>query len=104
VDWSVVAPGDESQAFVKRFRDTYNRLPNNIAALAYDSAGLLLASMKSTGKAEPEAIRAGLAATDHYAGVTGTIGYAAGSGDPIKSVLILQIKDGTFLLSKLVNP
>jgi branched-chain amino acid transport system substrate-binding protein len=103
VDWSVDAPNQLSQAFVTRFRSTYNQPPNNIAATAYDAAGLLLASMKSTGKADPEAIRAGLAATADYAGVTGTIGYA-GSGDPIKSAWIQQIKGGQVVLNKQVNP
>jgi branched-chain amino acid transport system substrate-binding protein len=102
-DWTVDAPGEESQAFVRRFRETYTRAPNNIAALAYDAAGLLLASMKARGKADPETIRAALAATEDYAGVTGTIGYGGG-GDPVKSALILQITSGKVVLNRQVNP
>jgi branched-chain amino acid transport system substrate-binding protein len=102
-DWTIDAPGEESQAFVKRFRDTYSRAPNNIAALAYDAAGLLFQAIQSQGRIDPESIRAGLANTRGYAGVTGTITYQ-GSGDPIKSAVINQIKDGKFVLYKLVNP
>jgi len=103
-DWAIEAPGERSQAFVKRFRDTYNRPPNNIAALAYDAVGLLLASMRSQGKSDPEAIRAGLSAITDYAGATGTIGYAGGGGDPVKSALILQIKGGRVVLDRQVDP
>jgi branched-chain amino acid transport system substrate-binding protein len=89
---------------VNRFRDAYNRPPNNIAALAYDAVGLLLASMRSQGKSDPEAIRAGLSAVTDYAGATGTIGYAGGGGDPVKSALILQIKGGSVVLDRQVDP
>jgi branched-chain amino acid transport system substrate-binding protein len=103
-DWSIEAPGEHSQAFVKRFRDGYNRPPNNIAALAYDAVGLLLASIRSQGKSDPEAIRGGLSAITEYAGATGTIGYAGGAGDPVKSALILQIKGGIVVLDRQVDP
>jgi branched-chain amino acid transport system substrate-binding protein len=103
-DWTIEAQGEQSQAFVKRFRAAYNRSPNNIAALAYDSVGLLVTSMRNQGKSDPEAIRAGLSATTDYAGATGTIGYAGGSGDPVKSALILQFKDGRVLLARQVDP
>jgi branched-chain amino acid transport system substrate-binding protein len=102
-DWTLDAPGAESRSFVRRFRETYTRAPNNIAALAYDAAGLLLASMKARGQADPELIRAGLAATEDYPGVTGSIGYAGG-GDPVKSALILQITSGKVVLNRQVNP
>ena len=42
-----------------------------------------------------QAIRDALAKIQKYEGVTGTMQFA-GSGDPIKSAVILQIKDGQF--------
>ena len=103
-DWSIEAPGELSQAFVRRFRDAYNRPPNNIAALSYDAVGLLLESMRKQGKTDPESIRAGLSTITDYAGATGAIGYAGGGGDPVKSALILQVKGGAVLLDRQVNP
>jgi branched-chain amino acid transport system substrate-binding protein len=103
-DWTIEAPAEQSQAFVKRFRDAYNRPPNNIAALAYDSVGLLLTSLRTQGKADPDAIRAGLSGINDYAGATGTIGYGGGNGDPVKSALILQIKGGQVVLARQVDP
>jgi len=102
-NWTVDTPGQESQAFIKRFQDAYNHPPTNVSALTFDTVGLLLASMTGQGRAEPEAIRAGLAATKDYAGVTGKIGYQ-GTGDPVKSAVIEQIKDGKMVLYKQVNP
>jgi branched-chain amino acid transport system substrate-binding protein len=103
-DWTIEAPAARSQEFVKRFRDAYSRPPNNIAALAYDSVGLLLTSLRIQGKADPEAIRSGLSGITDYAGATGTIGYGGGNGDPVKSALILQIKGGQVVLARQVDP
>jgi branched-chain amino acid transport system substrate-binding protein len=102
-DWSIDAPGEQSQAFVKRFRDAYNRLPNNIAALAYDATGLLITSMRNQGRSDPDAIRAGLSAIRDYPGATGSIGYANG-GDPPKGALILRVKNGSVVVDREVEP
>jgi branched-chain amino acid transport system substrate-binding protein len=101
--WNPDVSGEQSQAFVKAFRQAYGREPNDLSAMAYDAAGLLFQAIQSQGKIDPESIRTGLANTRGYAGVTGTISYQ-GSGDPLKSAVINQIKDGKFILYKQVNP
>ena len=101
--WSRDLPSETSQKFVALFRETYEREPNEEAALVYDAAGLLVHAMTSQGKTDPESIREGLANTKGYNGVTGTISYQ-GTGDPVKSVVISQIKDGQFVLYRQVNP
>jgi branched-chain amino acid transport system substrate-binding protein len=101
--WSSALPSEQAQAFVKAFRQLYNSDPDDVSALTYDAVGLLFEAIKSQKKAEPEAIRDGLAAIKDYKGVTGTIGYS-GSGDPVKSAVISQVKDGNFVLYKQVNP
>ena len=52
-------------------------------------------AIKEAGKLERQAIRDALAKIQKYEGVTGTMQFA-GTGDPIKSAVILQIKDGQF--------
>ena len=42
-------------------------------------------------------MRDALAKIPAYEGVTGTMRFQEGSGDPIKSAVILQIKDGKFV-------
>ena len=69
--------------------------PDDVAALTYDAFGLLVQAIKEAGKMERQAIRDALAKIQKYEGVTGTMQFA-GTGDPIKSAVILQIKDGQF--------
>jgi branched-chain amino acid transport system substrate-binding protein len=101
--WNPNLRSAQSRAFVRAFRRAYNREPNDVAALTYDCVGLLFHAMQSQGKADPESIRSGLAHTTSYAGVTGRIGYH-GSGDPVKSAVISEIKDGKIVLYKQVEP
>ena len=68
-----------------------------MAALTYDAFGLLFGAIKSAGKADREAVRDALATLPSYEGVTGDMKFQEGSGDPIKSAVILQIKDGKFI-------
>lgn len=101
--WSSGLTSEQAQAFIRAFRQSYNSEPNDVSALTYDTVGLLLEAIRSQNRAEPEAIRAGLAGIKDYKGVTGDIGYA-GNGDPVKSAVISQVKDGKFVLYKQVNP
>jgi branched-chain amino acid transport system substrate-binding protein len=85
----------------KKFADAYKAMhgsvPDDIAALTYDSFGLLVQAIKSAGKADTQAIRDALAAIREYKGVTGEMLFQAGSGDPRKGAVIMQIKDGKFV-------
>ncbi|HMR61915.1 ABC transporter substrate-binding protein, partial [Amaricoccus sp.] len=90
---------DSPDPAVIRFREEYadaypGREPDAFAALGYDAARLLLAAIETAGSPEPEAVRAALAATRDFAGVTGTIGYAPGSRIPAKSVAIIGVDSG----------
>lgn len=85
----------------KKFADAYKAMhgsvPDDIAALTYDSFGLLVQAIKAAGKADAQAIRNSLAAIREYKGVTGEMQFTAGSGDPRKGAVIMQIKDGKFV-------
>jgi len=85
----------------KKFADSYKAMhgsvPDDIAALTYDSFGLLVQALKSAGKATPQAIRDALAGIREYKGVTGEMLFQEGSGDPRKGAVIMQIKDGKFV-------
>ena len=49
-------------------------------------------------------MRDALAKIPNYEGVTGTMQFQEGSGDPIKSAVILQVKDGKFVFFANANP
>ena len=84
-----------AQKFVSDYKAKYGMAPDDVAALTYDAFGLLTQATKEAGKLDRQAIRDALAKIQKYEGVTGTMQFA-GTGDPIKSAVILQIKDGQF--------
>ncbi len=94
---------EKSQAFVAKYRESYGRDPNDIAALTYDAFGLLFEAVRSQGKVDPDAVRDGLAAIQLYAGMTGTFEYRD-TGDPVKSVVILQVTEKRFVFHLRVEP
>ncbi len=82
--------------FIGVFKTKYGAMPDDVAALTYDSFGLLKQAIQKADKIDSEAIRAGLAGITKYEGITGTMQFKEGSGDPVKSAVILKIKDGKF--------
>ena len=86
---------------VKKFGQTYNaqynKDPDSFAALTYDSFGLLYQAIRGAGSLNSEAVRNSLARISLYKGVTGDMHYQPGARDPIKSAVIMQIRDGKFV-------
>ncbi len=93
-------PRSSSTATSKIYGDT----PDDVAALTYDAFGLLFQALKNAGKTDREAVRDALAKIPGYEGVTGDMQFQEGSGDPIKSAVILQIKGGKFVFHSVANP
>jgi len=94
---------EAAQIFIQSYQQSYNVVPDDVAALTYDAFGLLFQAIQTQDEANPEAIRAGLAATEAYSGITGTMEYR-GTGDPIKSAVILKIENGQFVFYKQASP
>ena len=90
------AATDTTKKFIAGFKAKYGTTPDDVAALTYDSFGLLLQALKTAGKNDRQAVRAALAKIPQYEGVTGNMQFKEGSGDPVKSAVILKIKDGKF--------
>jgi len=83
------------QEFVKRFAAKYGATPDAMAALGYDTAGILADSLKRAGTTDGAKLRDAIAATSGFDGVTGKI-----SIDPNrnarKDAVVLQIRGGKF--------
>jgi len=94
---------DVAQKFISQYKADYGKTPDDVAALTYDAFGLLFQAIQSQGKTDSESIRSGIASISHFEGVTGVMEYK-GTGDPVKSAVILQIKEGQFVFYKLANP
>ena len=87
---------DTTKKFIANYKAKYGTTPDDVAALTYDSFGLLWQAIKTAGKNERQAVRDALAKIPQYEGVTGNMQFKEGSGDPVKSAVILKIKDGKF--------
>jgi branched-chain amino acid transport system substrate-binding protein len=83
--------------FIAGYTKAFGTTPDDVAALTWDAFGLLFTAITNAGKTDREAVRGALARLPAYAGVTGDMKFQDGSGDPIKSAVILQIKGGKFV-------
>jgi len=93
-----------AKKFINNYQARYNQIPDDVAALTYDAFGLLWQGLKNAGTSDRIKLRNAIAKIPKYEGVTGTFQFREGSGDPIKSAVILQIKDGQFVWVMNVNP
>lgn len=90
--------------FVERFRRRWHdEVPDAVAALAYDAVLILADAMKRAGTSEGPRVRAALAATRNFQGVTGTT-----SLDPqrnaTKPAVVLAVKKGEFRFVETIAP
>jgi len=83
------------QEFVKGFTAKYGATPDAMAALGYDTAGILADSLKRAGSTDAQKLRDAIAQTKNYEGVTGKI-----TIDPKrnarKDAVVLKIDGGKF--------
>jgi branched-chain amino acid transport system substrate-binding protein len=94
---------EKAKAFIAAYKAAYQSVPDDVAALTYDSFGLLFAALKAAGKTDRQAVRDALAAITSYEGVTGTMQFK-GTGDPIKSAVVIQVKGGKFTYYQTAKP
>ncbi|UXI03454.1 ABC transporter substrate-binding protein [Photobacterium sp. TY1-4] len=89
--------------FRARYREAYQRDPDDVAALTYDAFGLLFEAAKRSGSTEPQELRDALRTMPEYEGITGQIEFR-NSGDPTKSAVLMTVKDGQFIFSRWIAP
>lgn len=94
---------EKAQKFIKDYETKYGKKPDDVAALTYDAGNLLLAAIAKAGVPDRQKVRDALATIAEFDGVTGKMMFK-GTGDPIKSAVILQIKDGKFTYHASVQP
>ena len=86
-----------AKKFIDAYTKQYGNIPDDVAALTYDSMGLLFEAIKKSPSLDRKVVRDSLATLANYSGVTGNIQFTAGSGDPVKSAVIMQIKGDKFV-------
>jgi branched-chain amino acid transport system substrate-binding protein len=91
------------QDFVKNYGTKYNgAVPDALATLAYDAANLMLAAMEKAGVDDPAQVAKALEGLK-YDAVSGTITFDP-QHNPIKSAVVIQVKDGQKTWVATVNP
>jgi branched-chain amino acid transport system substrate-binding protein len=89
--------------FVEAYKKEYGQEPSALAALGYDSALMLIDAIKRAGSAEPAKIAEALAQTKNLQVSTGIITLDA-SHNPVKSAVIIEMKDGKQVFKEKINP
>jgi len=98
----------EAVAFLKNFGAKYKddkgqpKVPDALAALAYDATNLLLQAIKEAGTDDTTKVSAAMAKITHI-GVSGKITFDA-NHNPVKSATILKVTDKKVEFNSVVNP
>ena len=103
---SLYSPDDDSKLnkdFVAEYQKAYNTRPDVFAALAYDSALLLVKAMENAKSFDPVKINEALAKISGFQGVSGTVTFNE-QHNPVKSAVIIENKDGKQTFKTKINP
>ena len=95
-------PNPIVQAFVTAYMTKYGVAADSMAALSYDATGLFLDAFKTAGSIKGSDIRDAMKNTS-FSGIGGVYKFDA-NRNPIKSVAIIQIKNGQQVYLATVNP
>jgi branched-chain amino acid transport system substrate-binding protein len=97
-------PAPVVQRFVQAYRQKYGQIPDTFGALGYDAAMILARAIeRAAGKIDSETVRAALAETRDYPGVTGSISFDA-RRNASKPALVITVKDGKFEIVERIAP
>lgn len=99
--WSVHLDTDQSRSFAKRYIHSEIAIDN--IALGYDAIMLLAEAITRSNSTDRKKIRDAIANTRSFRGVTGTINFND-QGDPIKSAVFMEIRNGKPRYLKTLEP
>ncbi|QLA17018.1 ABC transporter substrate-binding protein [Desulfolutivibrio sulfoxidireducens] len=102
----------QTKEFIDEYTKLYNKTPDDVAALTWDSINLMLDGVKRMGSItgdmdkDHDALRAAMTATKDFAGITGNMSFnPEGDHDPVKCAVVVKIDDaGKFGFYKSVCP
>jgi len=100
--WAEDFDSPKSRAFVKKYKRG-SRSMDAQEALAFDAVHLLADAIRRAGAADREKVRAAIAATREFTGVTGRLSFL-GRRDPGRNAVIMEITGGRAHFFKSVQP
>ncbi len=99
-----------TKEFIDRYKKKYGYVPDDVAALTWDSLRLIQQAVQDAGtitgrvKKDRKAVRDALAKIKNFDGITGKMTFTE-EGDPVKCAVIVQISDkGEYEFYKSVCP
>jgi len=101
--YSLEDPSPIVQKFVQAYKARYQEVPDAVAALSYDAAGILFHAIVKANSAEPQKIRDALATIQNYSGVTGQITIDE-KRNALKPAVVLRVKDGKLQFVESIRP
>lgn len=103
--YSPDAHSEVTQNFVKSYQKLYNQIPDDVAALTYDAYQILFKAISASKNLTSTDVRNSLIDLPVMEGVTGTISFEEDfGGNPNKSAVIVQVKNGQFVWVTYANP
>ncbi|RJQ49610.1 MAG: ABC transporter substrate-binding protein [Desulfobacteraceae bacterium] len=101
-----------TKEFIDRYKAKYGYVPDDVAALTWDSMRLVQTAIQNSGKLsgdikkDRQGVRDSLAKIKEFDGITGKMTFnPGGGGDPVKCAVIVKISDtGEFQFYKQVCP
>lgn len=101
--YSPEATTQEVKDWVKKYQEKYKAVPDALATLAYDATNLLIEAIVKAGSDDPAKIRDAMAAIKGFKAVSGSISFDK-DGNPVKSAVVIQVKDGKDKYVETVSP
>lgn len=89
--------------FKKAYKAKYGKEPDAFGALGYDLGYFLADGLKRAGEADREKLKNALAEAKDFKGVTGTFSMDE-NHNPVKSVTVIEMKNGEPTFLKKLNP
>lgn len=89
--------------FVEAYKKEYNQDPSALAALGYDSGLMIIDAIKRAGSADPVKIKDALEQTKNLQVSTGILTMDS-NHNPVKSAVVIEMKDGKQSFKEKVNP
>ncbi|MCL7452719.1 MAG: ABC transporter substrate-binding protein [Anaerolineae bacterium] len=100
----------ETKAFIDRYNENHGYVPDDVAALTWDTMGIVQRAIQDCGeitgdiKADRKCVRDALAKITDYDGITGKMTFTE-EGDPIKCAVLVRISEaGEFEFYEQVCP
>lgn len=89
--------------FVEAYKKEYNQEPSALAALGYDAGLMLIDALKRANSTDPAKLREALEQTKNLQVSTGIISLDP-MHNPVKSAVVIEMKDGKQAFKEKINP